>query len=290
MIMSTQQNPSDPQMSAYLARIGLSAPPACDPAGLTSVQAAHRRSIPFENLDVRLGHGVACNAANVFAKLVSRQRGGYCFEHNRLLADMLAALGFANRLLLARVLLGNPPEPTPRTHCLVLVDFGGARWIADAGFGGSYAPPLPLEDGALAMSGDGARHRLTRIGADGDLPGSWLLERMGPRLATDGRVQSDDRWEAQYAFDTAQVADADLALGNHWAATHSTSRFTNATVASLCLADGFASLVDRQLTVWRKGRDTQRLTIMARAQYRAVLAERFAIVLDGDQIASLPLF
>ena len=289
-VMSTRHNPSDPQVRAYLARIGLSSPLEIDSAGLATMQAAHRRSIPFENLDVRLGRGVACDTASVFAKLVTRRRGGYCFEHNRLLADMLAALDFPNRVLLARVLLGNPPAPTPRTHCLVLVDFAGEPWIADAGFGGAYAPPMPLEDGALATSGDGAQHRLTRIGSHGDLPGSWLLERKGPRLATDGRVQSDDRWEPQYAFDTAQVADADLGLGNHWAATHPTSRFTNATVISICLPDGFASLVDRELTVWRKGRAAERLTLATPAQYATVLAERFGLSLDSAEISRLPLF
>jgi len=278
------------RLDAYLTRIGLSAPPRPDAAGLAQVQAAHRQAIPFENLDIPLGRGVDCGADAVFAKLVSVRRGGFCFEHNRLLADMLAALGFTNRLLLARVLLGNPPQPTPRTHCLVLVEVDGEPWIADAGFGGSYAPPMRLANGEEATSGDGARHRLTRIGTDGDLPGSWLLERMGPRLATDGRVESDHAWEAQFAFDTAQVAEADLALGSHWAATHPTSRFTNVTVASLCLPDGFASLVDRRLTVWRQGQEAERHTCEQPDPYREVLARRFGLDLSAEQVARLPLF
>lgn len=284
-------NPApDRQITAYLARIGLAEPPAIDAAGLARLQAAHRQSIPFENLDVQLGREILCDGAGAFAKLVSARRGGYCFEHNRLLADMLTALGFANRLLLARTLLGNPTGIMPRTHCLALVQINGAQWIADAGFGGSYAPPMPLKDGAEATSGDGARHRLTRIGTDGDLPGSWVLERKGPRLATDGRAASDDAWEGQYAFDTAQVAEADLAMGNHWSATHPTSRFRNATVVSLCLPTGFASLVDLRLTVWRKDRETERMTIDTPARYGEVLSDRFGLSLGADQIARLPMF
>lgn len=274
-------------MNAYLSRIGLDRPPPVDAGGLQAVQAAHRRAIPFENLDIPLGRAIACDSEAVFAKLVTRRRGGYCFEQNRLLADMLDATGFAVRMLLARVMLGDPPDHTPRTHCLVLVDLDGEPWIADAGFGGSYAPPMRLVDGKETVSGDGARHRLTRIGAEGDLPGSWLLERMGPMLSTDGRVKSDDRWEAQFAFDLAQVADADMALGNHWAGTHPASRFTNVTVASLCLPDGFASLVDGQLTVWRKGHETQRRTIETAEDYRAVLEQVFTIALDDSEAAAL---
>jgi len=278
------------QVDAYLTRIGIAAVPQAGPAELAQVQAAHRQAIPFENLDIPLGRGVRCDPASIFDKLVTGRRGGYCFEHNRLLSDMLGAMGFTSRILLARVLLGDPPEATPRTHCLVLVRFGDGDWIADAGFGGSYAPPMRLADGETSVSGDGAQHRLTRIGENGDLPGSWLLERKGPKLATDGRVQSDDAWEKQFAFDTVQVADADLALGNHWAATHPTSRFTNVTVASICLSDGFASMVDRQLTVWRKGEGAERNLIATPEDYRETLASCFGIALSAVEIANLPLF
>lgn len=278
------------QTGAYLARIGLDAPPAVDAGGLRAVQAAHRQTIPFENLDIPLGRSIACDSEAVFAKLVTRRRGGYCFEHNRLLNDMLTALGFSSRLLLARVLLGDPPAPTPRTHCLVLVELDGQPWIADAGFGGSYAPPMPLADKEAATSGDGARHRLTRIGEDGDLPGSWLLERLGPKLATDGRVTRDDAWEAQFAFDLAQVADADMALGNHWAGTHPSSRFTNVTVASLCLPDGFVSLVDRELSVWRNEKGKSAVTLETPEAYRSELKSRFGIALLPEEISRLPLF
>lgn len=278
------------QLSTYLARIGMELPLTVNPETLALIQFAHRTAIPFENLNISIGREIACGSDVVFAKMVNSRRGGFCFEHNRLLSDMLTAAGFANRILLARVLLGDPAAPTPRTHCLVLVTFGEKQWITDAGFGGSYAPPMRLCDGERAETGDGAQHRLTRIGDDGDLPGAWLLERRGPKLATDGRVQSDDVWEPQYAFDLAQVAEADLALGCYWSATHESSRFTNLTVASICLPDGFASLVDRQLTVWRKGAGTDRRTLETPEAYGEALSQVFGIALEAADIARLPLF
>lgn len=279
-----------PLITDYLARIGLDRTPAADAEGLERVQAAHRQQIPFENLDIPLDRTVHCDSTRVFAKLVTARRGGYCFEHNRLFADMLSGLGFTNRLLLARVLLGDPPAPPPRTHCLVLVTINGSGWIADTGFGGAYAPPMPLRDGATARSGDGAEHRLTRIGKDGDLPGAWLLERRGPALATDGRTRSDDAWEKQFAFDLALVADADMALGNHWAATHDSSRFTNIIVASRCLPDGFASLIDRQHTCWRAGAKKEQREITDAGDYRALLASEFGLALSAEEVGKLGLF
>lgn len=276
------------KLRKYLDRIGLAEAPRADAAGLLAVQAAHRQAIPFENLDARLGREIAIGSEQVFAKLVGARRGGFCFEHNRLFADMLAALDFRGRLLLARVLLGNPPAATPRTHCLLLVQIDGEPWIADAGFGAAYCPPMPLVDGQHARSGDGAHHRLTRIGEEGALPGSWLLERLGPKAAGDGRALSDDDWEAQYSFDLAEVAEADLALGSHWAATHASSRFTNVTVASLCLPDGFASMVDGELSVWRAGAVREQRRPGSNSEYRALLAEVFGLHLSDKEVAALP--
>jgi len=276
--------------SAYLSRIGLAEAPSADPAGLAAVQAAHRQTIPFENLSVMLGEGISCESEAAFAKLVSARRGGFCFEHNRLLADMLGAMGFDMRLLLARVLLGNPPETTPRTHCLVLVRFEDSAWIADAGFGGGYAPPMPLMDGAEAQSADGARHRLRRIGSEGTIPGAWLLERMGPLGPTDGRSASDSAWEPQFAFDLAQVAAADMAMGCHWAATHHSSRFTNLHVASICLLDGFVSCVDRELSIWRAGAAPEKRVASDPQDYRALLMQHFRIALSVEEAERLPIW
>ena len=63
-------------LSAYLARIALDAPPAADAEGLDLLQRAHRLAIPFENLDVILDRGIRIDSASVFAKLVTARRGG----------------------------------------------------------------------------------------------------------------------------------------------------------------------------------------------------------------------
>jgi len=121
-------------LDAYFERIRLAERPACTLEGLATVQRAHRLAIPFENLDVILGRGIAIDSASVFAKLVTARRGGYCFEQNRLFEDALLALGFNVRPLLARVWLGGEGPPPGKTHTLGLVTIDGQEWIADAGF------------------------------------------------------------------------------------------------------------------------------------------------------------
>lgn len=274
----------------YLVRIGLDDTPPPTAAGLSRLQGAHRLAIGFENLDIPLGRGIAIDGASVFDKLVVRGRGGYCFEHNRLLRDALTALGFECRPMLARVYLGVAPGiVTPRTHICLAVTIDGEQWLADAGFGGSNLPLLPITDGATALTSDGASHRLRRIGEQGALRGQWLLERAGAPEATDGRAAAHGEWQAQYAFDLGAVAEEDLEQANHWTSTRPGTRFTTLCVASIPQPHGFASMVDRNLSV--HGPDgTLRHDIADAADYARTLRDVFRIALSEAEAAELPVF
>lgn len=269
-------------LDAYLARIGLGLPPPPDAAGLTTVQRAHRLSIPFENLDVRLGRGISLDPGHVFDKLVHRRRGGYCFEQNQLFLRAVTAIGFDARPLLARVwLMAN--ELPPRTHTLNLVRIGGEDWIADAGFGGSYSPPMKLFEGSEATGPDGAQFRLSLTDDHG-----WLLERSGEPAMTDGRTNHGG-WQAQYSFTLDNVAPVDLEMSNHWTSTRSGTRFTTSSVVSLCLPSGFASLTDRHYTR-RNGDQHVEADIETATAYRLRLNFVFGIVLDEVEVTGLGLF
>jgi N-hydroxyarylamine O-acetyltransferase len=271
-------------LAAYLARIDMPARPTLDAAGLARLQLAHRLAIPFENLDVMLGRGIAIDSGSVFAKLVVARRGGYCFEQNRLFLDALADLGFAARPLLARVLLGHAagdPLP-PLTHTFSLVTVEGQDWIADPGFGGSYAPVMPLADGAEGEAPDGARFRLTRQD-DG-----WLLDRHGPAATTDGRGGGEG-WRPQYAFTLAPVAEADLGLSNWWTSTAPASRFRQLVIASIVLPHGLASLTDTRYRRWAAGEETE-ATITDPRVYRMRMGLMFGIALSAEEVATLGLF
>lgn len=277
----------------YLIRIGLAHRPSPSPEGLAELQRAHRMAIGFENFDVLLGRPIVLDLAAIWAKL-GGARGGYCFEHNALFGAMLDELGLPNRPLLARVWLGldGPGDlaaAPARTHTLRLVQVGTEPWLADAGFGGSYVPPLPLVDGAEATTPDGARHRLVRRAAPDDPLGEWLIERMGPAGATDGRTMGSDGWAAQYSFGLAAVAPIDLELGSWWASSRPDTRFTLACRASIVLPDGFAALNGTRLSVHAAGRSEAR--DLTRAEdFRAVLADLFRIALSPDEVARLRLF
>lgn len=266
-------------LDAYLARIAIKDRPAADAQGLERVQRAHRLAIAFEDLDIPLGRSIRIDPESVFRKLVTDGRGGYCFEQNRLFRDALGALGFTVRPLLARVWLGQADDapPPPHTHALNLVTLDGEDWVADAGFGGSYAPPMLLTDGQEVASPDGAIHRLV---AQDD---GWMLERHG--APTDPRA-SGNGWQRQYGFTAEPVAEAALEAANLYTSTTPDTRFTTLKVVSIALPTGFASLTDRQYR-HNDGTEATGEEIASPADYRQRLDRVFGLRLTDEEVETL---
>src|SRR5688572_14672988 len=84
---------------AYAERIGYRGSGAPTLDALEGICLSHATRIPFENLDLHLGKRIDLSPERVFDKLVMQGRGGYCFEQNTLLQEMLRTLGFAIRPL-----------------------------------------------------------------------------------------------------------------------------------------------------------------------------------------------
>ncbi len=279
------------RLAAYFERLKLDAAPSADVAGLTQVQKAHRHAIAFENLDIPLGRTIRIDADSVFDKLVTQRRGGYCYEQNRLFADMLALIGLPSRPLLGRVQLGLVPGDVPsRTHTLLLLEIDGEPWIADAGFGGSFAPPLPLRDGASASTDDGAMHRVRKIGEAGSLGGEWVLERGGTSAAMDNRASPDDAWKPQFVFDLSPVAPIDLELCNHWTSTRPETRFVTAHVVSIVTPGGFAALTETALKLYDAQVGTSEQILASPTAYHAALRDIFDLSISLADVEALPLF
>ena len=62
---------------AYLDRIGVTAPAACDAAGLRTLHRAHQLTVPFENLSIHLAEPISLNERDLADKIVRSRRGGF---------------------------------------------------------------------------------------------------------------------------------------------------------------------------------------------------------------------
>src|ERR1700712_4590237 len=85
----------------YLQRINYTGP--LDPTFevLSSLQLAHLLTVPFENLDIQ--NKIKIDLNNLFNKIVTRKRGGFCYELNGLFYELFQEIGFTIKMVSARV-------------------------------------------------------------------------------------------------------------------------------------------------------------------------------------------
>jgi len=241
----------DAALAAYLDRIGVPR----DGGTLEAILWGHVTAIPFENLDILLGRPIELELEAIHAKLVTRRRGGYCFEHNTLLAAALEALGFRLTRLIGRV-RWLAAGPTPRTHMVLAVEQGdGERVLCDAGFGG-HCPtgPIPLRAGADVT----LHHARFRLVEDG---GGLMLQ-----------SELDRAWVDLYTFTLEPQHAIDFEVANHFTSTHPRSHFTRGPVVAHAVADGRITLRGTELTS-RRGGEVTREVIDDPERFLAVLAE-----------------
>ena len=202
-------------LSAYLERIGYQDEPAPDLATLASIVLGHAQSIAFENLDPFLGRPVALDPASLQAKLVAGGRGGYCFEHNLLLAHALRAAGFRTTGLAARVLWKRPRgEPPPRTHMLLRVYVDEGAHLVDVGFGGLTLTGILRLDAYVAQTTPHERCSREFLRPQRHMAGASAIEAVRDRVSRlverkVGSARQPDRCEQSPALIANRLRDLD---------------------------------------------------------------------------------
>jgi N-hydroxyarylamine O-acetyltransferase len=266
--MSDEWDIDQLDLPAYLRRVGHDGDTEPTHAMLTALHRAHLDAIPFENLDIVLGRGVAIDLDSVQRKLVQRRRGGYCYEHGLLFAAALERLGYSVDRLLARV-GGDGERPRARTHMTLRVRAGDELWLADVGFGSGLLEPLPFQAGEPQTQGAWT-YELAETG-----PRSWAL-----------RERQGREWVTRYAFDAERQHPADVVMSNHFTSTFSGSPFVGQLVAIRKDEESIRALRGRRFTLTHADRsmDERRLDDDELTQ---ALRGVFGIELTDDEVARI---
>ncbi len=203
---------------------------------------------------------------SLFDRIVVRRRGGYCFEQNALMFEILGELGFDTSMVLARVLRSGADHP-PLTHRFTMVDLDDRRYLVDVGFGAECPPAPVLFD--PSSPGDG-RYRIVERKA-----GEFHLQ-----LAT------DDGYVSLYRFDLARYGEADAELGHFYSHRHPDATFVNNLVATRILDGEVRSLVNLELRI-RRNDDEERIAVVDARHLRELLSEMFDLDINETEAERL---
>lgn len=248
-------------LDAYFARIGYHGPRAPTLATLNAIVCAHAQAIPFENLDVLLGRAIALEPEALARKLIDARRGGYCFEQNALLLEVLTGLGFEARPLSARVRYQRPREFTPaRTHLFVRVELEES-WLVDVGVGSmSLTSALRLAETGPQTTPHEPRRLLRENG---------IIYH---------QVQFGEEWHDVCEFTLEEMPPIDRVVANWYTSTHPGSHFKDRLIVARALPNGArVGLVNRELTVRQRDGHAERQVLASPDALLAALSEHFGV-------------
>ena len=128
-------------VAAYLKRIGYHGSGTPHSDTLKELQQLHVYHVLFENLDL-LSESFTPNLDKeyLFDKIVTRGRGGVCYELNTSFYNLLTAMGFSAHQISGSV----QPGENLFSHVATLVHLEDGDYIADVGFGDAYLPVLKI--------------------------------------------------------------------------------------------------------------------------------------------------
>ncbi len=263
----------DPALPAepYLERIGVSPNSVGRPdlATLERLQRAHVTTVPFETLaitgppfDDDGGEGIDLAVAALYEKIVSRERGGFCFELNGAFGWLLAALGFDVTRVAARM-VGAIELPANHHPLVVTLD---EPYLVDVGMGSPMLrAPLALGE-AAAPDDAGVAWRLV----DSDRPDAeYLLRYREPEAA----------WEDRYVFETTPRELPYFTATCEYLATAPESGFTGDPTVTMAIDDGWLRLTPETFSRTRVGETIE--CDIDQTAYRGLLEEKFGIALGG---------
>ncbi len=229
-----------------------------DLAFLTEIMARHLASFAFSSVGARLGEDLGLDLESLHRRIVVRRRGGYCFEQNGLLFEILQELGFDVRLYLARVIYNQDIHPG-LTHRVTLVELQGRTWLVDVGFG----PMGPRNPVSMCSAESRQGHRTFRT--------------FEPR-AGEFHLQTwrDEGYYSLYRFELSRYGQADCEVGHFFSHKHPKATFVNHLVVSRILEREVRSLRNREYRVISEAGET-RLEIDGADHLRGLLDRELGI-------------
>lgn len=248
------------KLEKYLKRIHYSGEVGASIEVLKRIHQLHPQYIPFENIDSYTGKVPSLDLEDIFQKLVLESRGGYCYEQNLLLSEILKYLGFKVELQLGRVVWRRDENSNAaKTHLLLIVEVNDQKYLVDCGFGtATLTGPLLLNDEEPQET----PNEEFKISKKNNAYILWTWR---------------EKWLPVYRFELEEVETLDLEVCNWYLATHPESNFRKNLIFSKVDENARYTFSDHTLNIRKKTDGKESVTIETEDQLFQMLKDVFGL-------------
>lgn len=247
-------------VDAYLERIGSTRTKvSADLASLRLLQRSHLLAVPFENLDIHWKRPISLDLDRFYHKIVEDRRGGFCYELNGLFNELLREVGFATRLISARVCKGGSPG-REYDHAAIIVTIGDDEYLADVGFGDFAAEPLKFVPDI----------------EQADQTGTFIIRRFDDDYFEVAKRDGHE-WKGEYIFKSIPRDLTEFAEMCEFQQYSPESHFTKGKLCSIMTANGRKTLTESKFSTTVEGAKFE-VEIRSGKDFDEVLGHEFGII------------
>ncbi|KAI9344961.1 hypothetical protein BDR26DRAFT_856997, partial [Obelidium mucronatum] len=246
---------SPTQLDEYLSRIHLDLLLPVDPTleVLNRVLYAHASHIPFENGQLRfLDLKPSLQLEELFERVVTNKRGGYCFQVNSLLISALRSLGFNATAGVGRSCVWDPLLPGhtlgSTTHQIVFVELDEKLYLADMGYNQiGLTCAVEVAPGVEVDCAADEKHQITNSDYTG--PGNFMVRHKRAEWSplADGVDPEGDKYSPLFYFTKERYRPQDYEVFNYFVSHSPVHIMMRTFIASIVTATGGrAVIIDRK--------------------------------------------
>ena len=216
-------------------------------------------SVPFETTDIHFKRSISLTLSDIYAKVVDRRRGGFCYELNYLFSELLRYLGFSVALVSARVY--SKGAPGPRFDHLALIVELEDSYLVDVGFGDLFYEPLRLNEQVVQTDGNK----------------DYLIERLpSGDYHVLSSLRGEGRFKPKYVFDLRGRRIEEFQRACAFKQSSPDSHFVRHFICTIPTEVGRKTIRDNTYTERRNGTTSER-SIGSKKELLQLLAEEFGL-------------
>ena len=203
-------------LQQYLKRIKFEGEIQLNLEGIKKLMQSQIFSVPFENIDVQAGKAISLIGDDIVNQIVTKNRGGYCYQINGIFSLMLQEIGLPHYYIAVRPLVN--PDPNAKTHLAIIATIENEEYLIDLGFGGnSIREPLKLSEIGTEIQHDWDTFSLVKTDEN-----EFLLQ-----------ILIGKEWTNLYSFDLTPQRWIDFKPANYYNYSNPDSVFTQKLIVVL---------------------------------------------------------